>query len=668
MLPAAVRRHISITALTLILIASCSADPAAEDTTATTPVVLDAGADPDPVAGALAERLGAEGETDIALAIDLFQSAYGIDLGGATGTMPTGAEATSALGIIRLHWEELTPAQQETVTAVTMTGTVAARWDPSTGVTVELFEEGAALTGGPTAAIVPAAHRIRLPRCGAAPAGPCTVGPETRALIDDTISQISRRLGRTLGLPVFFAFDPNLMALAAAVPTTADGSRVTFVGEPSGACRLILPPFSRLAGALATVENTLAHELFHCFQFALPGYRATPMWVVEGTAEWVGTFIGGTDGTTAGRWASWLATPETGLFRRSYDALGFFELMEQDGIDPWIRLDAMHTALWRDGNQAAYDVAVGDRGTTFAALIASSRVRQPTAGDDWDTRGTGVTGHRMVTEQPVAPGAPATLGPYHPGGYGSAAVLLRPTADVLTIAGGGSVTVLGFEGAPTVTSLDSVRGDFCLRSGGCTCPDGSPGLRTTLPGAPGLVAVAIGALPARADLPVTVVASVQTLEDWCAASTLPEACSLFFPADLMAVNPLPAPSFYFAEPGATGRSCGFPVSTPDGVFGGPSLSLFDLGESGSSPDAWFSFVQPGWVEVATSVVLGERSRALHLPSSSTGEVLSVIVEAQVPDSDIVVSFIGGTSSIFGAGALQSRLEGFVALVLGRWPA
>lgn len=636
----------------LLLVAACSGggDPAVT----TAPPSGSA----DPVSVALAERLGPSGELDLALALDVFEAAFGVDVGGETD-FPDLDEGTLAVAAVSEHWDELTQDQRSLIEATILSGTVAARWDPATEVTAEVFADGSA-SGFFLASVI--ATRQTLPQCGTV-RGPCVVGAHTRALIDDTITAIADRLGRRLPVPVLFAFDPDLPYLASATPVNADGTRIAFGTRPE-ACLITLAPADRFDGPdQPTRENTLAHELFHCFQEQLPGFRALPLWLVEGSAEWVGSDIAGADATTAKRWFGWLTDPGNALFRRAYDNLGFFELMEQAGVDPWSRFDRMLTAAWTDGNQAAYDVAVGDRGTTFAALIATSRVRESTLGEQWDTRGTAVTSDRKVADHEVRPGAPATIGPFDPGVYGSAATLLAATGDVLTLAGSASISAVGFEGAATVTMFDVVAGDWCLRDGGCTCPDGSPGPRPTLEGAPGTIGIAVGTLPMWAGGTMTITATTHDLDDWCAGPPpLPDPCSLFFAEDVAAVNPLPPPSRYVAVASGT-NSCEYPIETPDGLVGGPVLTVIDLSAQGTTIDDYFATPWPGWAQHSTTATLGDRSRTMVLPSGSY-----VNVEAVVPGTTIVVRFGGATSAIFGPGPLQARFEGFLGLVLDRWPA
>src|SRR5262249_48346789 len=87
------------------------------------------------------------------------------------------------------------------------------------------------------------------------------------------------------------------------------------------------------------VLDTLAHEIFHCFQGAAYGtdygWRHAPGWAVEGGAEWVGNDYLGEAAPTDTSWDWYLLMPSLSLQARSYSAVGFWAHLEETTGSPW---------------------------------------------------------------------------------------------------------------------------------------------------------------------------------------------------------------------------------------------------------------------------------------------------------------------------------------------
>jgi hypothetical protein len=136
---------------------------------------------------------------------------------------------------------------------------------------------------------------------------------------------------------------------------------------------------------LDIVRATMAHELFHCYQYelfyehGLP-YEPHPQWITEGSAEWVGEATLGTTNTGRDWWTDYLTTPEQSLFLRTYDAVGFYSHMVESGIDPWTHVDNMLVA---PNNVEAYKIAEAPR-DDFLDTWASGLFREPLMGAAWN--------------------------------------------------------------------------------------------------------------------------------------------------------------------------------------------------------------------------------------------------------------------------------------------
>jgi hypothetical protein len=108
--------------------------------------------------------------------------------------------------------------------------------------------------------------------------------------------------------------------------------------------------------------------------------------VIEGQAKWVGgTLTYGESGNEAGFWEVYLEWPQRPLFNRKYDALGFYEHLQETGTDVW----AAFPRMWAAGsnNLAIFKAAGADR-EDFYDSWASSVLRDPGRGPAWYTDGS----------------------------------------------------------------------------------------------------------------------------------------------------------------------------------------------------------------------------------------------------------------------------------------
>jgi hypothetical protein len=106
------------------------------------------------------------------------------------------------------------------------------------------------------------------------------------------------------------------------------------------------------------LDLILAHEVFHCFQGDITGWKSLPAWITEGMADWaaltvdpVSCFHGG------GNFQTYINTPHTPLFQRSYDAVGFWGHAEDVVPNLWASIPAI---LNVGSSQGAFHLAGGD--------------------------------------------------------------------------------------------------------------------------------------------------------------------------------------------------------------------------------------------------------------------------------------------------------------------
>ncbi len=154
-------------------------------------------------------------------------------------------------------------------------------------------------------------------------------------------------------------------------------------GTPVVSCQVRFSPLGQKQSAEA-VDFLIAHEVFHCFQFALAD-KPLPPWVLEGAATWAGYVAAGTDRQNSlGYYEPYLEDPQAHLFGRAYDAVGFWGWTEQaGGADAlWARMPAIHTNAT---NEKAFSLARGvDPG--FLDGWASASFRYPGAVSAWNQK------------------------------------------------------------------------------------------------------------------------------------------------------------------------------------------------------------------------------------------------------------------------------------------
>jgi hypothetical protein len=184
----------------------------------------------------------------------------------------------------------------------------------------------------------------------------------------------------------------------AATATVQGGSLAVTGCAPDAAansfsgCEIVFGTSAHAGGLLAA---TAAHEVFHVIESQLVGSLANASrlqhqgaWLVEGAAEWAGADIAGADAHTRKWRREYFSHPGRSLFARSFDAIGFYDHMQQVGISPWTRFRAMFAA---PSNAAAYEAAFPSAADAeaFHETEASVFLLDHGAGWPWDPRASG---------------------------------------------------------------------------------------------------------------------------------------------------------------------------------------------------------------------------------------------------------------------------------------
>ncbi len=163
-----------------------------------------------------------------------------------------------------------------------------------------------------------------------------------------------------------------------ALPLDANGGW----GGPMVSCRVRITPLGQQQSANG-LDTTLAHEVFHCFQYTLEDFTGLAPWILEGTPTWASYIAANTERQRGvGQYMPYVNSPETHLFSRAYDAVGFWGWAEQaGGADQlWARMPAILSA---GGNGKAFELA-GGTDPAFLDAWASASFRYAAAGAAWN--------------------------------------------------------------------------------------------------------------------------------------------------------------------------------------------------------------------------------------------------------------------------------------------
>jgi hypothetical protein len=420
------------------------------------------------------------------VALQAFAYLTGVDItgvhvpGGAPGDdAPT--SATGALRWVRAHWDELAPDQRAAIEAFTRAGpsdlvlpVTGSRGEPLAGA-----DRVASLGGGPPRGLVPG------PLVSNAAAA--RVADAIRDDLFKTLTHIGQRLGLSEITEGLFLKDVTL-TLSEDSGLRDDGSYTFWLTQAAlddanySPCNLTVyknlwskeTPGQPLS---ALMHVTLTHEVIHCYQYQVIDdvhiADLMPPWIMEGTAIWLaGNDTGIVEPMTPGMWRTHImGKPERSLTSRTYDAYGWYALLDHLGRPMWgIVADAWRAAARSAGAQrseafiAALDGDAEDVKTTWAPLHA----REGSWNDPWIPYGLGLPPDVRAPRIPVKATSAGYLGS-----------LPDRSNAVYTVTGSdGEIVVVETDGLANAHdgALDSALAfesrRFCV-DGDCVCPPGT---------------------------------------------------------------------------------------------------------------------------------------------------------------------------------------------------
>jgi hypothetical protein len=317
------------------------------------------------------------------------------------------------------------------------------------------------------------------------------------------------RIGVPLAKTIVAGTSANSTPLADTAVFDANGN---WVGPGGPICRIRALP-SDLSLPAGSIEFIMAHEVFHCFEFQL-GYPRGG-WMIEGMAEWAASEVDPAaqpSAITAARFQrQYLETQSTPLFKRTYDATGYWGHAQETvpgGLWPHIK-----EVLTAPNPQDAV-IAAGGESAPFMDTWGSSIFRLDGVVPAWNiidpvqistgqvpARITEIDANQFVIAQAL------TTNQY--------AIGASPGKPIV------HVTISGYarlDSKHNYTDLENAA--FCQgRASSCQCPPGSPAVAPLRPLSPA------AALALSSDLSKTTVGRVRylSLDEYCHLSSPPTA-------------------------------------------------------------------------------------------------------------------------------------------------
>ncbi len=397
---------------------------------------------------------------------------------------PSYRSGTLAIRMVEAYWSELTDAQKRAIRGY---------------------------IGPAAASAVPAAFHPAL----------AIVLDAYQGLVDAAVADIGAAFGRPLGIPYKVVLGDQENGGAWAWATAAWTGPP---GSPAPGCTMTFPPSTATDPSRAPYLRWLVlHEVWHCFEYSMVDFltfKSSPPWVTEGSASWVAEAITGGAGAPppeVDHWKRYLLDPGKPLYKREYDAVGFYAQLAHNSIDPWKVVDLMVKA---GGSDAAFEASGADT-STFIDRYGSSWFRDAMPTDDWAMQsGYGIpdpSTHAVPAPITITDGAeePISAKPL------AGAIAAVDTAAFVTrfeVSGVGRVADPAGAGLDKVVRAGTL--DLCTSpAGDCRCPPGSARTPTAPDRAPGkLHAMASGEEHSSTVMDIRGISK----DDWCGAKATPQ--------------------------------------------------------------------------------------------------------------------------------------------------
>lgn len=423
-----------------------------------------------------------DGGVSLSTALSAFAQAIG-PLPGAPTAASTSSDAipsgTIAVEWILAKWNQLSAAQQKAVRSdlgVPAGGSAPGSADSAGSAgSASTASDADATTAAPAAGTqlmggAPSSPNPQLPCASADSAGAAPY----RADLPGIESDIASHLGRPLNLTVYISVNTSQLEANSKMYTWPCQGTTPASNGVSG-CTIHVNPAATVPGFTdADRRDFLIHEVMHCFLFDQFGlaYDSMPAWYVEGVPTWVMTVLGTGDPVSSKDWVQYLDSPATSLFKRSYDALGFYAQLQQNGVDVWKAIDPIGSALASGGSSAGWNAA----GITqqFLDSWGSGYATGRFPGDAWDAAGPNLPHYTdAIPDGSLNDGGSVTL---KAPAAATAIEQVDINAQVVQFAPGGSASGrVSLDGSSDAVLSDAAGVDYCTLGTSCQCPAGSEG-------------------------------------------------------------------------------------------------------------------------------------------------------------------------------------------------
>ena len=175
----------------------------------------------------------------------------------------------------------------------------------------------------------------------------------------------------------------------------------------------------------------------------------------------------GTLGPVAKDWyLSYLENPQRDLFKRDYEGIGWYQLLEHQGANVWPLLMDTQRVGSVFGAPAAYFTGL-NAALNVTLLWGPTLATNSKLGDAWDLRIPGLVVSRTLLQKTISNGTTWTG---HAQQRGGLAIELPLRADVISIVPGGAP--VGRFRPPGEDDVPLRDAEYCVKPGGCECPDG----------------------------------------------------------------------------------------------------------------------------------------------------------------------------------------------------
>lgn len=525
-------------------------------------------------------------------------------LPGVTAAASPTSEDTGVLNVLIAHRADLTVDQQAVLDRII--------GGPGTPYTQLLGANGGAVRRRPRIDLVDTAAHI----------------------VGEAVAMWEAKLGRTL------SGGREMITLVSLPMFNADGS-ANFGGPANGAsaiqlldagtlvyneCRIRLNADAAYQDAL--FRGQVSHEVFHCFQYDITGTDALPRWIVEGSAAYAGELFAGGTSYAQGWYGRWINEPERPLARRSYDGIALFGAVQAIGVDPFTTFDALLRVPTIDTLYAA-------TGANLRNVWGAGLANEPGWGVVFTLNGPGAiaTKAQRFPVHLLVDGDAGQFNTFAPDTLTAQAYELFGAGDVIVVQSTGYGAIRFDDGTHAVFD-GGIDQSFCVRPGGCACPNGATSRQlTNVNGDHAFVGVGPGSLP-------RVVA--QSMETWCledgSATTVPmEASGCVVGSWTSAGIAIPSlPS------GLTITSAGKAIANfhEGGAFDGTISGIAIDGTLGGTPVHG---------EIAGQFAGAWSTSGTTLNITSDGNLIETVIIAGQTQTIDLSSMLGDGQSIFGSG-------------------